>query len=55
MSPADQLEITRLRTEIAFLRGDERIGGPNHECEIEALRARLRDLSGNGRIREDQT
>ena len=43
------LEITRLRTEIAFLVSGTQIGGPPHEQELAELRARLHTLLGEAK------
>lgn len=45
MSLTQRLEIVRLRNELAFLVGDQAIGGGNHDREIEELRVQIRALS----------
>ncbi len=39
-----EIRMRRLRTELAFLYGETRHGGPLREAEMEALRKQLREL-----------
>lgn len=44
MTEATRIKIRRLRTEIAFLHGDECIGGPSHAAEKKKLADQIAEL-----------